>query len=105
MGGMACGADADDDLASGAFSEADSHRSFLEALNEWRNGNLKDPVAAAAAGPGPGGANTEAQTETSPSRGVRPGSAASKKSYFEKLALNTASREAGQSATGRLLWY
>ena len=99
MGGMACGADADDDLASGAFSEADSHRSFLEALNEWRNGNLKDPSAAP--GRGPGGANTEAQTETSPNRVLRPGSAASKKSYFEKLALNTASREAGQSATGR----
>jgi|LauGreDrversion2_5_1035112.scaffolds.fasta_scaffold109480_1 hypothetical protein len=93
---MACGADADDDLASGAFNEADSHKSFLEALNEWRNGNKESAVASR-----PGlGANTVAQTETSPSRGPRPVSATSKKSYFEKFALNTASREAGQSALG-----
>ena len=34
-----CGTNDNDDLTAGAFNEADSHKSFLEALNEWRNAN------------------------------------------------------------------
>ena len=36
---MACGMDAQDGLGAGAFNEADSHKSILEALNEWRQGS------------------------------------------------------------------
>lgn len=98
-GGMGCGTD-DGDLASGAFNEAESHRSFLEALNEWRSGNKAPPepsVAAASAVHRP----MEVQTETAAaSRPPRPVSAGgSKKSYFSKYAINTASRDAGAGAS------
>lgn len=33
------GTDAADDLGAGQFDEGESHKSFLEALNEWRNAN------------------------------------------------------------------
>ena len=49
---MACGADDDDGLANGAFNEADSHRSFLEALNEWRKGNKGEAGAGEEGGSG-----------------------------------------------------
>lgn len=42
VGGMSCGTEDDPSLGAGAFNEADSHKSFLEALNEWRRGNRGD---------------------------------------------------------------
>lgn len=48
VGGMSCGTD-DTDLAGGAFSEADSHQSFLDALNEWRRGSRGDTAPDSAA--------------------------------------------------------
>ena len=98
MDGMGCGADATDDLAAGAFNEADSHRSFLDALNEWRSGSKA--VAAASTAGGGDASSRECQTETSSGATVRQAPAAPKKSFFHKLAMNSASREAGQSATG-----
>ncbi|GFR44855.1 hypothetical protein Agub_g6198 [Astrephomene gubernaculifera] len=115
-GGMSCGTDDGPSLAAGQFSEADSHRSFLEALNEWRRGNRGD-VPDAAAGqssqePAAGSSfprepprasarvsssNLEVQTETRP---VSRPTSAKPLSYFDKLVLNTTSRQAGHLAAG-----
>eukprot|EP00798_Chlamydomonas_sp_ICE-L_P031855 gene31855-7061_t len=120
VGGMACGTEASDGLNDGRFNEADSHRSFLDALNEWRNANKPATTEAS----GEAGASTsgrpssgrpastgqmkastsateamECQTETAVRRPARPQSA-SNKSYFGKLVLSTHSRQAGQAAGG-----
>ena len=53
---MGCGTEDDGGLAQGAFNEADSHKSFLDALNEWRAGNrggsqaVDEPVSSQGAG-------------------------------------------------------
>lgn len=39
VGGMACGTEQDSNLLDGNFNEGESHKSFLEALQEWRNAN------------------------------------------------------------------
>ncbi|KAG1674569.1 hypothetical protein FOA52_001818, partial [Chlamydomonas sp. UWO 241] len=113
--------DGDAGLATGTFDEADSHAGFLDALTEWRNasraarGEAPLPVQAPApraqpraqvqaqAGPsaprGPG-AEMEVQTTGGAAPPSRPGSATKPKSFFDKLALGTASRSAGVSATG-----
>ena len=104
--GMGCGTDAVDDLSAGAFNEADSHRSFLEALNEWRSGGNSAATAAPTAARGgglAGGCSSEAQTETSPSKVQQRPASASKVSYFQKFAINAASRDAGQIADGEWL--
>lgn len=112
--GMACGDDGDS-LTAGSFNEAESHAGFLDALNEWRaataaaRGVAPPPPAVAparacapAATPAPApAAATECQTAapevqrraTTPSDGA-------KRSYFDKLAMNAASRSAAISATG-----
>ena len=103
---MGCGTDAVDDLSAGAFNEADSHRSFLEALNEWRSGGATTVTAGPAATRGggiAGGSSNEAQTETSPSKVQQRPASASKVSYFQKFSINTASRDAGQCAEGERL--
>ncbi|KAG2452506.1 hypothetical protein HYH02_002745 [Chlamydomonas schloesseri] len=120
VGGMSCGTEDEPSLAAGAFNEADSHRSFLEALNEWRRGSRGEGEAAAgstnaastsAAATGGGGVRAssavehstlEVQTEQRPlAVAARPGSAAAKPlSYFDKLIINTTSRTAGQLAAG-----
>ncbi|GLC43867.1 hypothetical protein PLESTM_001527800 [Pleodorina starrii] len=51
MGGMSCGTDDNSSLADGAFNEADSHKSFLDALNEWRRANRGDTPADAGGPP------------------------------------------------------
>ncbi|KAG2445943.1 hypothetical protein HXX76_000546 [Chlamydomonas incerta] len=117
VGGMSCGTEDDPSLAAGAFSEADSHKSFLEALNEWRRGNRGESdtattasTSAAAGGGGPAvrasaaveHSTLEVQTEQRPlAVAARPSSAAAKPlSYFDKLIINTTSRTAGQLAAG-----
>ncbi|PNH07966.1 hypothetical protein TSOC_005527, partial [Tetrabaena socialis] len=115
-GGMSCGTDDGPALGAGGFSEADSHRSFLDALNEWRKGSRGEdageaaaaPAAAPAAGARPASSSTrpaasiesaslEVQTEVR--QPVRPTSA-KPLSYFDKLVINTTSRQAGQVASG-----
>ncbi|GLC54890.1 hypothetical protein PLESTB_000916800 [Pleodorina starrii] len=118
MGGMSCGTDDNSSLADGAFNEADSHKSFLDALNEWRRANRGDtPADAGAAGaassaassaqpqrprsgapPAPvASASLEVQTESRPAS--RPSSSTSL-SYFDKLVINASSRVAGHLASG-----
>ncbi|GAX84809.1 hypothetical protein CEUSTIGMA_g12230.t1 [Chlamydomonas eustigma] len=97
-GGQGCGHENQDDLSSGAFNEADSYKSFLEALNEWRNTNRGGDASSSTVHQG---ASMEAQTDSLSGRPPRPMSAPAKKSYFQKFALNTASREAGHSASGK----
>jgi hypothetical protein len=108
---MGCGTDAVDDLSAGAFNEADSHKSFLEALNEWRNGGNSAAVAADGAACGgtskgtvkaAGGGSMEVQTEARTHMVPQRPASASKVSYFQKFAINTASRDAGQCANGKL---
>ncbi|GLI59027.1 hypothetical protein VaNZ11_000853 [Volvox africanus] len=115
-GGTSCGTDDNPALADGAFNEADSHKSFLEALNEWRRANRGD---AAAEGEGQAAATTtsisgvssvpqrlhsarpsatlEVQTD---SRSASRPSSAKPLSYFDKLVINTSSRVAGHLASG-----
>lgn len=40
---MAWGTDGDDNLSAGVFDEGDSHSSFLDALNAWRQGTNPAP--------------------------------------------------------------
>lgn len=109
--GMGTGTDSGPGLMAGNFNEADSHKSFLEALQEWRRGTRSDAAGgdngAAVAGKGAvtgntAGAAMEVQTEVR--QPARP--ASGKLSYFDKLVLNSNSRQAaelaaGASATGR----
>ncbi|GIL47715.1 hypothetical protein Vafri_4473 [Volvox africanus] len=114
VGGMSCGTDDNPALADGAFSEADSHKSFLEALNEWRRANRGDTAAegegqatttsisGVSSGPqrphsARQSATLEVQTDSRPAS--RP-SSAKPLSYFDKLVINTSSRVAGHLASG-----
>ncbi|GFH06805.1 predicted protein [Haematococcus lacustris] len=69
--GTGCGTEAGPETGPGphaaAFNEADSHRSFLEALNEWRSG-LK------AAQPSPAAPAADAQPLGTSNTTSRPGS-------------------------------
>ncbi|GIL70052.1 hypothetical protein Vretimale_3327 [Volvox reticuliferus] len=116
-GGMSCGTDDNPTLAGGAFNEADSHKSFLEALNEWRRANRGDTAAdgegqATTSTSGGSGvpqrprsarqsATLEVQTDSRPAS--RPSSAKSL-SYFDKLVINASSRVAGHLASGGEVW-
>mmetsp|Transcript_16084 Transcript_16084/g.34790 ORF Transcript_16084/g.34790 Transcript_16084/m.34790 type:complete len:416 (+) Transcript_16084:136-1383(+) len=110
--GIGCGSDQPGSLLDGEFDEAENRRAFLDALNEWRKGNrppsassqdmghgTSSCMGAAASSSHAPGATMEVQTEAATPRVSRPVSA-TKKSYFDKFLLNTASRQAGQSATG-----
>ncbi|KAL6758725.1 hypothetical protein V8C86DRAFT_2589602 [Haematococcus lacustris] len=137
--GTGCGTEAGAETGPGphaaAFNEADSHRSFLEALNEWRSG-LKaaqpSPAAPAADAQPLGTSNTtsrpgsssqgsaiEVQTDVARPRplAMRPSSPwmsqplpgqasglpqpSQPQTYFDRFALNVASRTAGQAASGQ----
>ncbi|EFJ50563.1 hypothetical protein VOLCADRAFT_103778 [Volvox carteri f. nagariensis] len=123
VAGMSCGTDEGPSLGDGAFNEADSHRSFLDALNEWRKANRGDTTAdgrieaaasaavvtssgsgAGSSGPlrprnsaPPQSSSLEVQTEARPAS--RP-SSAKPLSYFDKLVINASSRVAGHLAAG-----
>lgn len=113
----------------GAFSEAESHTSFLDALNEWRaanrtaKGESDTPTAPSPGQPPPSpppGTRLAQQYRVSripgplPSQGVdgagvqteprppssRPESAGRQLSYFDRLVLSSASKNAGQAASG-----
>ncbi len=110
----------DERLGDGTFNESESHSSFLDALNEWRAANRAARAPAtqqpqqqhappsarhtqlASAQEGQQGQSFAVQTEAPPRDPATAARPASGKpvTYFDRLVLNTAARQAGHAATG-----
>lgn len=78
------------------FNEDDSHASFLDALNEWRNGGQK--TAAAKARPQTGMQTVQTESSGASSRPLTAVHQPSKLSYYEKVRMRNASAAAGFAA-------
>ncbi len=108
--------DGDAGLQAGAFDEAESHRSFLDALNEWRAANRRAQQPAQSAegddqeeinivGTSSRQDAAEVQTEAAAPLAQRAGSArgassAAAPTFFDRLVINSTARQAGQMASG-----